>query len=247
MGKRPPVKCVVEPSSRRAGHISSSLSVHYRRRAHRPMRFLFLIFKICAIGALGSQKGRERGRKRGGHGLRDGSCEAGAAQSSWRGVAAARLRGSRAPAPAPRGESERKAARKPLKRPDSRKKEIWISLPLALIFLPNDLDFPSPGFANPSTHFVKSRLSTSLPLAFIERRAAGEAPLSPKGGARRSSRVNAVGWLPALRSFDGSSSPQFNATDEFGAPRTASRIALRPYCAIIARPSRYEPEVGCAS
>src|SRR5208282_5645248 len=143
-----------------------------------------------------------------------------------------------APAPAPRGESERKAARKPLKRPDSRKKEIWISLPLALIFLPNDLDFPSPGFANPSTHFVKSRLSTSLPLAFIERRAAGEAPFSPKGGARRSSRVNAVGWLPALRSFDGSSSPQFNATDEYGAPRTASRIALRRYCAIIARTSR---------
>jgi len=40
-------------------------------------------------------------------------------------------------------------ARKPLKRPDSRKKEAWISLPPALNFLPNDLDFPSPGFGNP--------------------------------------------------------------------------------------------------
>jgi len=34
------------------------------------MRFLFPIFKICAIVALGSPKGRERGRKRGRHGLR---------------------------------------------------------------------------------------------------------------------------------------------------------------------------------
>jgi len=47
-------------------------------------------------------------------------------------------------------------ARKPLKSPDSRKKEAWISLPPALNFLPNDLDFPSPGFANPSPHFGKS-------------------------------------------------------------------------------------------
>src|SRR5271165_5633417 len=49
-------------------------------------------------------------------------------------------------------------ARKPLKWPDSRKKEAWNSLPLALNFLPNDLDFPSPGFANPSTHFALGRL-----------------------------------------------------------------------------------------
>ena len=58
-----------------------------------------------------SKKAARRGRKRGGHGLRDGSCEAGAAQSSWRGVAAARLRSSRAPAPAAEAESERRAAR----------------------------------------------------------------------------------------------------------------------------------------
>ena len=45
-------------------------------------------------------------------------------------------------------------ARKPLKWPDSRKKEAWNSLPLALNFLPNDLDFPSPGFGNPSTHLA---------------------------------------------------------------------------------------------
>jgi len=67
----------------------------------------------------------------------------------------------RAPAPAAEGRVGEKSgsqvgfARKPLKRPDSRKKEAWISLPLALNFLPNDLDFPSPGFGNPSTHFVK--------------------------------------------------------------------------------------------
>jgi hypothetical protein len=79
----------------------------------------------------------------------------------------------------PRSESER-FARKPLNSPDSRKKAAWISLPLALDFLPNDLDFPSLGFGNPSTHFVKSRVSretTSLSLAFVELRAAGEAPL----------------------------------------------------------------------
>src|SRR5208283_567623 len=67
--------------------------------------------------------------------------------------------------------------------------------PLALNFLPNDLDFPSPGFGNPSTNFVKSRLSretTPLPLAFIELSAAGEAPLLREGGARRSRCVNAV-------------------------------------------------------
>jgi hypothetical protein len=55
------------------------------------------------------QKGRERGRKRGGHGLRDGSCEAGAAQSLWRRVAAARLRTSTRPRRPPRVESERKS------------------------------------------------------------------------------------------------------------------------------------------
>ena len=42
------------------------------------------------------------------------------------------------------------SAPKALKRLDSRKKETWSSFPLALNFLPNDLDFPSPGFGNPS-------------------------------------------------------------------------------------------------
>src|SRR5271157_5207050 len=54
--------------------------------------------------------------------------------------------------------------------------------------LPNDLDFPSPGFGNPSTHFGSTRHScatTPLPLAFIELRPAGEAPLLREGGGRR--------------------------------------------------------------
>jgi hypothetical protein len=40
-----------------------------------------------------------------------------------------------------------------LKSPDSRKKEAWILLPLALNFLPKDLGFPAPGFENPSAQF----------------------------------------------------------------------------------------------
>ncbi len=112
----------------------------------------------------------------------------------------------RAPAPTAEGRVAEKSgpqfgfARKPLKRPDSWKKEAWISLPLALNFLPNDLDFPSRGFGNPSAHFVKSRLSretTRLPLALIEIRAAGEVPLLREGGARRSRCVNAVGLTHA--------------------------------------------------
>ena len=57
-GKRPPVECVnaVEPGAGRAGDISSLLSVCFRRQAHCPMRFLFPIFQICVIAALGSQK-----------------------------------------------------------------------------------------------------------------------------------------------------------------------------------------------
>jgi len=63
-GKRPPVEFMntVEPRSGRAGDISSLLSVRYRRQAHCPVRFLFPIFKICAIVALGSQK-RPRARQ----------------------------------------------------------------------------------------------------------------------------------------------------------------------------------------
>src|SRR5208282_1785717 len=83
-------------------------------------------------------------------------------------------------------------ARKPLKSLDSRKKEAWNSLPMALDFLPNDLDFPSPGFGNPSTDLVEYSPLTPLPLAFIELRAAGEAPLRREGGARRLRCVNAI-------------------------------------------------------
>src|SRR5271157_5057520 len=78
----------------------------------------------------------------------------------------------RAPAPAAEGRFGEKSgsqfgfARKPLNSLDSRKKEAWISLPLALNFLPNDLDFPSPGFGNPSAHFVKySCLTWNSPAA----------------------------------------------------------------------------------
>ncbi len=91
----------------------------------------------------------------------------------------------RAPTPAAAGRVGEKSgsqfgvARKPLKRLDSRKKEAWISLPLALNFLPNDLDFPSPGFANPSTHFSKySRFTWNSP-------AASRAHRAPRGPARR--------------------------------------------------------------
>ncbi len=55
-------------------------------------------------------------------------------------------------------------------------------------FLPNDLDFPSPGFENLSTHFGSTRLSretTPLALALIELRAAGEGAPLREGGARR--------------------------------------------------------------
>ena len=56
---------------------------------------------------------------------------------------------------------------------------------MALNFLPSDLDFPSPGFANPSTHFGKytrlSRETTPLPLAFIELSRGRRGASSPRG------------------------------------------------------------------
>src|SRR5271165_4998947 len=79
-------------------------------------------------------------------------------------------------------------ARKPLNSLDSRKKEAWISLPLALNFLPNDLDFPSPGFANPSAHFVKySRFTWNCPAASRVHRAprGRRGALLREGTARR--------------------------------------------------------------
>jgi len=50
-------------------------------------------------------------------------------------------------------------ARKPLKSPDSREEEAWILLPLALNFLPNDLDFPSLGLDFPSSASRRGELS----------------------------------------------------------------------------------------
>ncbi|HME83331.1 MAG TPA: acylphosphatase [Roseiarcus sp.] len=85
----------------------------------------------------------------------------------------------RAPAPAAG------FARKPLKSHDSRKKEAWISLPLALNFLPNDLDFPSPGFANPSPHFVKYSRFTWNTRSLSGSSTSAEAPLLREGSARR--------------------------------------------------------------
>src|SRR5208283_3214265 len=114
------------------------LSVRYRRQARCPAEFLFRIYKICAIAALGSQKGRERGRKRGGHGLRDGSCEA----SVWRGVAAARLHTSTRAGAGRRGSSRRE-----------KRLAIWIrpqALEKARFAEKRSLDFASPGFEFPS-------------------------------------------------------------------------------------------------
>jgi hypothetical protein len=93
-----------------------------------------------------------------------GRCGGSAARR--RGVLKAEL----APGDAP--ESERRSGpqvgfpRKPLNSLDSRKKEAWITLPLALIFLPNNLDFPSPCFGNPSMNSGKSCVSreTTIPL-----------------------------------------------------------------------------------
>ena len=108
----------------------------------------------------------------------------------WRVVAAAHLQRSTRRRWPPRGDWERSGshfsqsgfARKPLNGLDLRKQEAWISLPLALTLLPNDLDFPSPGFENPctlpSTHI--QCVIASLPLAFIELRAAAEATFCAK-------------------------------------------------------------------
>src|SRR5271166_334075 len=107
----------------------------------------------------------------------------------------------RAPGPAAEGRIGEKSssqfgvARKPLKSPDSRKKKAWISLPLALNFLPNDLDFPSPSFANPSTSFVTSRLSretTPLPLAFSSSAWPARRPFSARAAPAVLRCVNAV-------------------------------------------------------
>ncbi|HME85386.1 MAG TPA: hypothetical protein VKG91_12760, partial [Roseiarcus sp.] len=63
-------------------------------------------------------------------------------------------------------------ARKSLKSPNSRKKKAWNLLPLALNFLPTDLDFPSRGFGNPSAphRAALSRLRRALTKARRPRR-----------------------------------------------------------------------------
>jgi hypothetical protein len=156
---------------------------------HCAARFLFPLFQMCAIVAVGSQKGASAAGGEAGMGRRTDLAKH--ARRIPYGEALRRRIFARPPAPAVGGRVGQKSgsqfgsldsgfARKTLKSPDARKKEAWNSLPLALNFLPYDLDFPSPGFGNPSTHFVKSRLSTPLPQAFIERRAAGEAPFSAR-------------------------------------------------------------------
>jgi len=87
------------------------------------MRFLFPIFKICAIAALGSQKGREAGSEAG---MDCGTALAKRARLRPCGEALRRRVFARplAPVPARRG-AEGGFARKPLKSPDSRKKETW--------------------------------------------------------------------------------------------------------------------------
>jgi len=125
------------------------------------------------------------------------------APSLWRGVAAAHRRMSmRAGAEGRVGEksgSQSGFARKPLNSFNSRKKEAWILLPLALNFLPNDLDFPSRGFENPSTSFVKySRFTWNSPAPSRVHRAprGRRGALVREGGARRSRCVNALGSSP---------------------------------------------------
>jgi hypothetical protein len=110
-GKPPPVECVnsVEPGSGRASD------------------FVFIIRPLSPTGALSHAifvsdfpdlcytcswfPKRQRGRKRGGHGLQDGSCEAGAAPSLWRGVATTRLRMSTRAGAGPEGRVGEKGAR----------------------------------------------------------------------------------------------------------------------------------------
>src|SRR5271166_6680557 len=121
------------------------------------------------------KKGRERGQSEAG--MDCGTAPATRArlnpygEALWRRVFAR----PRAPAPAAEGRFAEKSAspfgfaRKPSKSPDSRKKEAWIFLPLALEILPRTL-----------SNTRLSRETAPLPLAFIELRASGEAPL-PRG------------------------------------------------------------------
>jgi len=93
------------------------------------------------------------GRGRGGRAERDGSSTAAPVQPYGR-------RRERTSAESERNEAEQpEFARNCLKSPDSRKNKTWILLPSALDFLPQKFDFPSNGFENPSTEFVKSFVS----------------------------------------------------------------------------------------
>jgi hypothetical protein len=111
-GKHPPVECVnpIEPGSRRAADIHSYYPCVIADR--RIVRRIFVsdVQDLC-YRCLGSQKGGERGRKRGGHGLRD---PLGSRRSSV--LVARRSGGASSHVHArwrrrPRSESERKAAR----------------------------------------------------------------------------------------------------------------------------------------
>ncbi len=153
------------------------LSACYRQKACCTVRFLFPIFKICAIATLISPKAARAARSEAG--MDCGTALAEQARLNRYGEA---LRGASSLVharrrPPPRGETEG-SARKPLNSLESRKEEAWISLPVALIFLPKDLDFPSRGFENLSSK------TAPLPLTFIDLRTAGEAPLLREAGAR---------------------------------------------------------------
>ena len=95
--------------------ISSFLSVCYRQQARCPMRFLFPIFQIYAIPALGSPKGSERGRKRGG--MDCGTALAKQARLNPCGEALRRRVFARPRAPAPAAEGRFR---------DERRLAIWI-------------------------------------------------------------------------------------------------------------------------
>ena len=111
---------IFECGRRGAPGYSCLLSVRYRRRAHCPARFLFPVLKICATLLLIPKRPRARSEARrawiAGRPLRSR-----AAQSLWRGVAAARLRTSLRARRPPRRDSERKAVREVTTKPSVRR------------------------------------------------------------------------------------------------------------------------------
>ena len=259
-GKLPPVECVnaVEPGAGRSWDISSLLSVRYRRQAHCPMRFLFPIFKICAITALGFPKGCERGRKRVGHGLWDSSCEAVAAPSLWRGVAATRLRTSMRAGAGRRGRVGEKSGSQPywsrgqhIDKPRFwARKWIWTSFSPAWISFSLDLDFVQPGleflqpgleflqpgleFVQPGLEFVPSGLLRTDPGAdFRSRRERGDSVRDgsgPRGssGLGVTSRREAPAVLRCVNAASLRAAPSSRGKRHSSFPGPGNRWSIRP-------------------